>query len=77
MISKSEVYSNNHHIIDELKYSTCKIITSLKISELKLMSILSRDWKLVYKQKGDIFEHLRGAIGKFLDYYCCNCLGEK
>jgi hypothetical protein len=52
---KSEVYSNNPHIFDELKHSICKTITSLKISELELMSVLSRDFKLVYKQKGDIF----------------------
>jgi hypothetical protein len=51
---KSEVYSNNPHTFDELKHSICKTITPLKISEFRLLSILSRDLKLVYKQKEDV-----------------------
>jgi hypothetical protein len=39
---KSEVYYN-HYTFDELQQNICEIITSLKIRELRLVSILSRN----------------------------------
>jgi hypothetical protein len=43
------VYSNNLDTLDELKQSTQEaIITSAEVSELKVASILPRNFKLVY-----------------------------
>lgn len=35
---KTKVYSNNPHRLDVCKHNICKIITSIEVSELKLMS---------------------------------------
>jgi hypothetical protein len=44
---RDEVYSNNSHTLDELKQIIRETITSLEISELKVVSILSEDLKCV------------------------------
>jgi hypothetical protein len=44
---KDKVYSNNPHTLVELKQSIRETISSIEVSELKLMSIFSRDLKRV------------------------------
>jgi hypothetical protein len=44
---KDKVYSNNPHTLDELKQSIHEIITTVEVSELKLVSVFSRDLKCV------------------------------
>jgi hypothetical protein len=45
---KDKIYSNDPHILDELKQSIYETITSIKVSELKLESNnFSRDLKRV------------------------------
>jgi hypothetical protein len=65
---KSEVYSNNPHTFDELKHNICETITSIKVSKLKLVSILSKDLKLAYKQKGDILSIYCDCTSLFIMY---------
>jgi predicted transcriptional regulator len=49
------MYSNNPHTLDELKHSICKTITSVEVSELKLVSnnILKRP-EVCLRAKGGI-----------------------
>jgi hypothetical protein len=51
--SKSQDVFNPHTLV-ELKQNICETISSIEVSELKLVSIYSRDLKRVYEQKGDI-----------------------
>jgi hypothetical protein len=50
---RNKVYSNNPHTMDELK-NICEIITSIKVSELKLVSNFSRHLE-VHSRTEEIF----------------------
>jgi hypothetical protein len=56
---KDTVYSNNPHTLDELKQSICETITSVEVSELKLVSNnLVKGLEACLRAEGRHFEHL-------------------
>jgi hypothetical protein len=53
---KNKAYTNNLHILDELKH-ICETAASTGVSELKLVSIFSGDFKVCLRAEGRHFEH--------------------
>jgi hypothetical protein len=50
---RNKVNSDNAHTSHELRQNICETTAPIQVSELKLVSIFSRDLKLVKEQKGD------------------------
>jgi hypothetical protein len=55
---QDKLYSNNPHILDELKQNIHEIITSVKVSKLKLVSHNLFRSEICLKAEGGHFEHL-------------------
>jgi hypothetical protein len=55
---QSTVFSNNPHILDELKQRICETFTSIRVSELKLGNTIIKRLEVCLIAEGRYFEHL-------------------